>query len=532
MELEHDLDRDFLLQGIKEGFRISDVDDVSEIDSVHCPNHPSIDTHHDLVERELKAQVEVGNYVCSSNKPLIISPMGAILKEGRDEVRLIHDGSRPTATESMNSYSLPTSVQYESIENAYKLAMPNTYLCKIDLKAAYRSVAIHPSDYPLTGLQFRFSADKSATNMFDTRLPFGSSKGPMIFHRLSQAVKRMMQRRGYHNMVVYLDDFLCVESSYEKCCEVQNVLLSLLIRLGFQISWKKVMGPNQSLEFLGVIIDTTQCTASLSEVKVCNLQTKLQSFKEKKRATKRQLQSLAGSLNWACQAIRGGRFFLRRILDTVNKLKYASHKCKLSSDFKNDLKWWLQFLAKFNGTVYYRDVCKITCHTDACQEGAGMFCHGHWHYINWKQDMPKASNLHINYKEVLAIVWAVKIWACHWKNCDITIVTDSTVAKAIINKGRCKNGYVMGWLRHMFWVMVTFNIRVRAIHIPGSLNQIPDAVSRLHEDGQALRLCSLLNLWHHGRSSVSFYDMCRASMSTKAFQILHPHLIKWWSILR
>lgn len=525
-ELASDFDRDFLLHGIQYGFRISDVTDFSSVKNVSCGNHPSINRFHALVEKELKHQIDEGNYKYAHDKPTIISPLGAIPKEGQNDVRLIHDCSRPVG-DALNDYSVPTSVHYESIDNAFKLAGPNMYMCKIDLKSAYRSVAIHPDDYCMTGLQFKFTNDQFVTTLFDVRLPFGSSKGPMIFHRLSQSVKRMMARRGYSNIVVYLDDFLCVNDSYEKCCETQLVLMSLLIKLGFQVSWKKVIGPSQCVEFLGVMIDTSTCTVSLSDQKLGNLYEKLQSFQVKRRATKRQLQSLAGSLNWACQVICGGRFFLRRILDSINKLKHASHKCKLSVEFMKDIQWWLKYLYSFNGSVYYREVRKVVIHTDACNEGAGMFVNGQWRYVNWKRDIPQAENLHINNKEVLAAVVSVKHWAETIRGCDVTIITDSTVAKAVINKGRCKSSYIMGWLRHMFWITMKFNLKVRAIHWPGCLNQMPDAISRLHEDGQILRLHSLLRHWFHGNNNLSFLEMCRLSMSHHAFQVVHPQLNKW-----
>ena len=524
-ELDGDEDKEFLLNGILHGFRISDVEDVNQVKDVYTANHPSVRLYHDQVKKELDHQIDCGNYILSSCKPSIVSPLAAIPKEDKDQVRIIHDASRPSNGTALNDYAIPASVKYEKLDDAFQLASPYSYMCKIDLKAAYRSVAIHPVEYNLTGLQFDFNGQEQY--MFDVRLPFGSSKGPMIFHRLSQSVKRMMQRRGYKKIVVYLDDFLCVEGSYEECCDTQRALISLLIRLGFQISWPKVLGPSQRIEFLGIEIDTLNCTASLSDKKLIKLHEKLQDFSVRKRASKRQLQSLAGSLNWACQAIKGGRFFLRRILDTINRLKCATHKCKLTNEFKADLHWWMCFMNKFNGTVYYREVATITAHTDACNEGAGMFCHGDWRYVNWKKDCPKAQALHINYKEVLGMVLAVKHWAGVWANCDVTLITDSTVAKAIINKGRCKNSYVMGWLRHMFWIMVTHNIRVRAIHIPGCLNQIPDSISRLHEPGQVLRLHSLLKSWFHGKYLPNFDNVCRSCMSTRSFQVVFPHLNKW-----
>jgi len=92
-----------------------------------------------------------------------------------------------------------------------------------------------------------------------------------------------------------------------------------------------------------------------SEFLADKLHDKLKAFKHRQRATKVQLQSLAGSLNWACQVVRRGRFFLRRILDSIKPLRQAKHKPKLNAEFRKDLVWWLTFLSTFNGRQYYTD---------------------------------------------------------------------------------------------------------------------------------------------------------------------------------
>lgn len=482
----------------------------------------------DAVEKELLDQIQEGNYMVVSEKPKIVSPLGAIPKADNG-VRIIHDCSRPRGS-AVNDYSLPSSVCYESVNSALKLAKPGSYMCKIDLHAAYRSVPINPENYECTGLQFQFTGDDAPTYLVDRRLPFGCNKGPMIFHRISQSVKRMMARRGFHSVVVYLDDFLCVAGSYEECCAMQHALLSLLVKLGFQISWKKVTGVTNVLEFLGVTIDTTNCCASLSEVKVGKLLTKLQWFRTKTRASKRQLQCLVGSLNWACQVVRGGRFFLRRILDCICCLKESFHKCKLSAAFKGDLQWWLDYLGSFNGVTYFREVPNIVLHSDACNTGAGVFVQGMWRYFNWEVDVPEAKELHINNKEVIAAILGVLTFAPSLQNHDVTIVTDSSVAKAVLNKGRSKNPYVMSMLRDLFWRLEQCNIHLRAVHYPGVLNQLPDAISRLHEEGQLLRLKSLLSNWFHG-AAPNFVDCCKTSMSPYAFQMILPSIQHWHSRL-
>ena len=123
---------------------------------------------------------------------------------------------------------------------------------KIDLRHAYRSVHIHPSNYQATGLKWKFSNSNHFTYFVDTRLPYGGRRAPGIFHSLTQAVKRMMAMRGYKMIVVYLDDFLIVASSWTQCMEAYECLLELLQNLGFEISFRKVVPPTQCLTFLGV----------------------------------------------------------------------------------------------------------------------------------------------------------------------------------------------------------------------------------------------------------------------------------------
>ena len=152
-----------------------------------------------------------------------------------------------------------------------------------------------------------------------------------------------------------------------------DILIKLLRELGFLISWKKVVGPSQRITFLGVEIDTTSSTLSLGKDKLQQLQQQLQHFGAHKHASKQQLQSFVGSLNWACQAIQGGRFFLWRILDTLQPLQQQRHKARLSADFKQDVQWWLSFIYTFIGSV---NVCMcmltlVTWQQESFGKGSG-----------------------------------------------------------------------------------------------------------------------------------------------------------------
>jgi len=141
-------------------------------------------------------------------------------------------------------------------------------------------------------------------------------------------------------VISYLDDFLIIEESYDSCKQALSQLLKVLRMLGFHINYNKISGPSQQLVFLGVLINTVDMTLSLPDKKLAKFLSLLESFQNKSRATKRQLESLIGSLNWAAQVVQGGRPFLRRMIDVKNTLKAHSDKVILGKDFFADLFWW------------------------------------------------------------------------------------------------------------------------------------------------------------------------------------------------
>ena len=76
-------------------------------------------------------------------------------------------------------------------------------------------------------------------------------------------MRQMMARRGFPNIIIYLDDFLVIGASREQCQLAYDMLLQLLVGLGFSISQHKLVPPTQRLTFLGVQLDTVVGTMTL-----------------------------------------------------------------------------------------------------------------------------------------------------------------------------------------------------------------------------------------------------------------------------
>ena len=400
-------------------------------------------------------------------------------------------------------------------------------MAKIDLKSAYRSVRVHSSNWPACGLKWTFEGNPTASYMVDTALPFGSRRAPGHFHRLTQAVRRMMARCGYHGVVAYLDDFLIVESSFQKCLDAQNCLILLLRELGFSIAWDKVEGPSKSLVFLGVNIDTVKGCLELPPAKLAEFHALVKETRLKRRLSLKQLQVLAGKLNWAAMVVRGGRIYLRRILDVMKPLRASHHRAIIPSAMHDDLRWWDVFLRTFNGkTLFAPTSMWVNVYVDASLKGGGMAWGKDWAFTHWQSDMPEAADAHINVKETLAVGMAVRRWAPFWGNASVIIHTDNITAKAAINKGKARSKLAMDMVREIFWWSTIYNFKIRAVHIPGRLNINADAISRLHSRWAFDKLSQFLNVtetFNLGTWLTYFLQ----HMSQNALLSIFPQMLRW-----
>ena len=276
------------------GYKLAPEDCTSLPAQQHNYKSATSEAHKPKVEQTILGKIADGNHVVTDIKPTIISALGAIPKPDSSEVRLIHDCSRPPER-ALNDYISCSSFKFQTLDDAIKMLQPNYFTAKIDLRHAYRSVPIHKSNYVATGLQWHFAGHNHPTYFFDTRLPFGAKSSPDIFHTLTRSVRRMMERRGFKTIIVYLDDFLIIGETKGECQQAFTTLLQLLIDLGFQISWHKVIGPTQKLVFLGVELDTAHCEMALPPTKLTELHHVVSRFLFRRRASKNNSSSLLAS---------------------------------------------------------------------------------------------------------------------------------------------------------------------------------------------------------------------------------------------
>ena len=118
-------------------------------------NLPPVLTIFGPVESQIIEEISEGRYIVTDGPPRLVSAIGAIPKSSKG-VRLIHDCSRPRGCAVNDFAPLGAKVRFQSLDDAVELLQPGGYSAKVDLKSAYRSVKIHASNFPFTGLSWVF----------------------------------------------------------------------------------------------------------------------------------------------------------------------------------------------------------------------------------------------------------------------------------------------------------------------------------------------------------------------------------------
>ncbi len=76
---------------------------------------------------------------------------------------------------------------------------------------------------------------------------------------------------------------------------------------------------------------------------------------------KRDLESIVGSLNHACKAVRAGRSFKRRLQDLMATVERDDRRVRLNVEARADLEWWYQFGIGWNSTsMIQAGLCETT----------------------------------------------------------------------------------------------------------------------------------------------------------------------------
>ena len=119
--------------------------------------------------------------------------------------------------------------------------------------------------------------------------------------------------------------------------------------------------------------------------------------------------------------------------------------------------------------------CEATIQTDACPKGYG----GIYGKQNFRGRFPKCvQSTNIAILEMWAVMIGVKFWAESLRGKYFWIQVDNEAVASVLNSGAAKDIELQNALREIAFMAAKFQFVIKARHIPGVLNRIPDWLSQ------------------------------------------------------
>ena len=454
---------------------------------INNKNHKGPTGHPGVVKKYIEKEIQKGAVMGPYHKiPFAsrvgISPISTRPKKGTEERRIILDLSFPPGQSVNDGIPKDTYLGFQA-----KLSFPKVddfalrihqlgteaAMFKIDLSRYFRQLPLDPGDYSLIGYIIEGKI------YFDKMLPMGMRSAPYIAQRVTDVIAYIHKSMEFY-LLNYVDDFVSAEKK-ERIWEGFRFLTQLLQDLGVETSKEKVVQPTNRMAFLGITFDAGKQTMEIPEHKVKDITQDLDAWLYKNKATRKELESLIGKLQFATKCVRAGRVFMSRLLNWIRGLdRRGFHPIPLEA--RKDLAWWRRFLHEHNGVslMWLQAVPgeDTLIATDASKYGFG----GTLHTAYFRGRFPEHySTLNIAILELKAVMVALKIWATALQGKYFWIAVDNEAVASILNTGASREELLQDTMREIALIAAKHQFVIKARHIRGVDNRVPDWLSRWNE---------------------------------------------------
>ena len=438
-----------------------------------------------LIRDRLRKEIALGRMLGPFNVPpfpdLMCSPVALVPKKDSDEMRMIMHLSYPYG-QSINYFIDPekASTCYQTFDDAVQLVIKQGRFCwlsKGDVKSAFRVAPICFKDIKCLGIYFE------EQYFVDLALPFGSAISCAIFEDIATLIHWIFEQRTSIRFIHYLDDYLWVHKHFIVCLRAGQAVKQVAQEIGLPLAEDKFFGPAQVLEFLGLTIDSIRMAVAIPSDKATSILQDIQVVIRSKKCHVKQLQAIAGRLNFITKAVPHGRPFSRRIYDMFAGMKPHWH-VSITAELCKDLQIWSRFIREYGGwtPILLPETPIMHLFTDAATTetlGWGAWWGTAWAWDTWDPVFMCSSKFSIDFLELFAVVVAVWIWSPQFANKHVIVHSDNQPTVAVVNSKTSKSNSMLVLLQFLTLHCMLNNITITANFVPGSANHVADALSHL-----------------------------------------------------
>ena len=381
----------------------------------------------------------------------------------------VNDGiDKDTYLDIQEKLTLPS---VDALANRVSSLGSGCKLFKLDLQWGYRQLFLDPKDICWVGYVFK------GKFYFDCTLSMGSKSNARCCQMVTYAAVFIHTKYGYF-LINYLDDLGGCEQE-EIAEDAFKHLQFVLTSMGLKAVPHKTIAPCTNMVFLGIEVNMVTMTLLIPEAKWREIQVVLKDWESKVEASLKDVQKLAGLLNFTCRCVKSGRVYLSRILNFLRQLN-RREVTTIPRSVKLDIKWWREFAHKFNGVSLITDVNwsvpDVVVSSDSCLEGGGGYAQGDFFHAKFPRRIVQL-NLNINQLECIVITLALKLWSGKLKRKKIKMFCDNQVTVSALQACFSRDTIIQKCLRTIHQFTAWFSFKVKQVFLQGEKNRISDTLS-------------------------------------------------------
>ena len=386
-------------------------------------------------------------------------------------------GVRPVINlRPLNMYLRTQHFKMDSMKTVLSLVQKGDYAFSLDLADAYLYLPIFPKHRKF----LRFCVNQQ---VYQFRvMAFGPKVAPRTFTKCVTVVAAFLRQQSL-KLSVYLDDWLGLNATKRGLLQDREKLLNLLIDLGFIINVKKSqLVPTQTITYIGGLFHLQEGIVCPTQERIDKIALAVKNILFKKVATAREFLHLLGLLASCVEIVQFARLHMRPIqLYLLHFWKPSSRdlgfKVPIQSHLIPHLKWWLVTANISQGKPFQQPLSAVTLQTDASMFAWGACLGKEMVQGTWS---PEERKLHINCLEMEAVYKAFLHFLPLITNQSVLVRSDNTTVVQYLNKqGGTRSTYLCMQTWKIWQVAIKANIWLKAAHIAGRLNVLPDQLSRI-----------------------------------------------------
>lgn len=442
--------------------------DFTSIPKHFCFNNPKFsESELCFLRNEISELSTDGAIKAVGFKPDYVSPIKCVPKKEPGKLRMIIDLSY------LNKHVQTPKFQYDSFITVANTIKPGDQFTSFDLKNGFYHCPLseHASQY----FGFYFEGQYFIWLV----CPFGWSSSPYYFHKLLRPVKHFLSVQGIRS-TIYVDDTL-VPADKKLITDHTDFAVATFGDLGFMINYpKSKLDPASCIEYVGYIYKSDGpggvTWVYISAKKLSKLRRDVTRCLKSGRMQARFLAKVCGQGIAMSRALLPTKFKLRPLYALLTTRTSWNDTLLITEAAREALLWWRDAASSWNGSpLHDRPVTAQVC-TDSSNAGWGASYDGMEAAGSW--DRITAGD-HINFKELLAILYALICFKDSLQGQMVQFLCDSTTAVSYIrNMGGPISRFSV--LAESIWdVAYRSNIQIRAKHLAGRLNTEADRLSRL-----------------------------------------------------